>query len=50
MFQVKIMEFGKDEPVEIMEAVTERMADKIDRGVNINLNHDKFYTLVEEKP
>jgi hypothetical protein len=24
----------------------ERMADKADRGLNINLNHDLYYTLV----
>jgi hypothetical protein len=23
----------------------ERMVDKVDRGMNINLNHDEFYTV-----
>ena len=27
----------------------ERRADKIDRGLNINLNHDDYYTLVVEE-
>ena len=28
---------------------SEREADKLDRGVNINLNHEKFYTTVTEE-
>jgi hypothetical protein len=24
--------------------MAERMVDKVDRGMNINLNHDEFYT------
>lgn len=25
-----------------------RFVDKIDHGLNVNLNHDKFYTLIRE--
>ncbi len=28
---------------------SERVADRGDRGVNINLNHERFYTRVEER-
>ena len=27
---------------------TEAQADKADRGLNINLNHDQFYTIVRQ--
>lgn len=30
--------------------LTAHAADKVDRGVNINLNHEKFYTrIIEER-
>jgi hypothetical protein len=48
-YLIKIMEHGKDEPFKTMEATSERMAEKIDRGANINLNHEKFYTTIEER-
>ncbi len=28
---------------------TERQADRADDGVNINLNHERFYTRVDER-
>lgn len=29
---------------------SERQADKVDNGANINLNHEKYYTLLVERP
>ncbi len=29
--------------------LTEKKADKVDSGVNRNLNHERFFTLVEEE-
>ena len=45
---VEIVEFESGEVVKRFECDTERQADRIDDGANINLNHDKFYTRVVE--
>ena len=47
-YEVRIMQHGVDEPVKVMPASSERSADRIDSGVNINLNHEEYYTLIEE--
>ncbi len=46
---VQIVDFQTDEIVKQMGPMTKWKADKVDRGVNINLNHDAYYTqLVDE--
>ena len=46
-YYVDIMKFENDgELVERMGPFTERKADKVDGGVNMNLNHDEYYTLI----
>jgi len=47
-YLIKIMEHGKDEPEKIFTASSERSADRIDSGININLNHERFYTIITE--
>ena len=34
-------------PAKTLEAATERAAERIDRGLNINLNHADYYTMIE---
>ncbi|MEK5060977.1 MULTISPECIES: hypothetical protein [unclassified Paenibacillus] len=48
MFNVVIKAWKNDEVIETItkEPVSERSAERIERGVNINLNHDEYYTEV----
>lgn len=32
-----------------MGPMSERQADKVDRGANINLNHEKYYTAIVQE-
>ena len=45
-WQVEIVERGN--PEKVIKAIScgssERHAERVERGVNINLNHDKFFT------
>jgi hypothetical protein len=47
-YKVIIMETETGEIVQEMEPTTERMAERIERGANINLNHDSFHTEIVE--
>lgn len=42
---VKIIELGTDKVVRTIGPLSQSAADRVERGVLINLNHDKFYTL-----
>lgn len=46
---VKICAFESKDviPERVGPYYSEREADRADRGVNINLNHDKYYTTIE---
>ncbi len=46
---IDIIDFETDEVVMRINVTgkSDRTIDKIDDGLNINLNHDKFYTIVE---
>ena len=48
-FRVVIRERETDEIVDSFEFDTSNRAYRVERGVNINLDHEKFYTEVEEK-
>jgi hypothetical protein len=48
MYLIKIIELETGEVIETLEANNIRIAERIERGVNINLNHSKFYTKIEE--
>lgn len=49
-YYVEIIEFGEEKPGTVMGPFdTERHAEKVDRGANINLNHDNFYTRIREE-
>ena len=49
---VEVVQYGKkDRVVKRLGPMSERMADKTDDGLNINLNHEKFFTrIVPEGP
>ena len=47
---VQIIEHATDVVVEEMGPFTERKADKVDDGANINLDHERFYTNMIERP
>ena len=48
MVKVVIKEIATDKIVKEMECANMRMAIAIERGVNINLNHEKHYTEIKE--
>lgn len=51
MAKIEIVAYGTDEVVKTIDCPgkSERQVDKIDRGVNINLDHERFYTRIVEK-
>lgn len=49
MYQLVIKEYGTNKIDKEFEPVSnERIAERLERGVNINLNHDKYYTEIIE--
>lgn len=46
--KIEIVEYSTEAVVESVDVSgkNERQIDKIDRGININLDHDKFYTRI----
>jgi hypothetical protein len=46
-WKIKVIDAESGEVVKTMETATERAANRIDDGLNINLNHERFYTLIE---
>lgn len=49
MFKVLIKSYINDEVIEEFKSyATEREAERLERGVNINLNHDEYYTEIVE--
>ena len=49
-FYVQIVKFQDEEIVKEMGPMPEFKAEKVDDGVNINLNHEEYYTKIVEKP
>lgn len=49
MFKVLIKSYKNNGIIDELEACkSERIAEAIERGVNINLNHDEYYTEIVE--
>jgi hypothetical protein len=46
---VEIIETDTETVVKSMGPMSEREADRVDAGANINLNHDKYHTRVVQK-
>jgi hypothetical protein len=45
-YYVEIVKYDTNEVVERMGPMSERQADKVDSGANINLNHEEYFTRV----
>lgn len=43
---VEIVSFETGEVAKRIECETERKAERVDGGININLNHEKYYTRI----
>lgn len=46
-YKIKVIKADTGEVVKTLEAVTERAAERIDNGLNINMNHTDYYTVIE---
>ena len=46
-YKIKVIKTDTGEVVKTLETVTERAAERIERGLNINLNHADYYTVIE---
>ncbi len=49
-YKIKVIKADTGEVVKTLEAVTERAANRIDDGLNINMNHADYYTVIEPPP
>ena len=45
-FEVHIIDRSTNKAIKKLDGGNERRAEKIERGVNINLDHERFYTTV----
>jgi hypothetical protein len=46
---VEVVEHGAEEKIaKLIECDSERAAERVERGVNINLNHERFFTRLKE--
>lgn len=48
-YYVEVVETETDEVVERMGPTAEGRAERIERGVNINLNHEDYHTRIVEE-
>ena len=46
IFKVQIIEYGTENVVKEIPCSSERKAEKVDRGVSINLDHEHYYTMI----
>lgn len=46
MYRVEIISYETGEVVESIKCESERKAERVDSGLNINLNHEEFYTVI----
>ena len=48
-YWVEVVEYETDEVVSrVGPEISERQAERLERGMNINLNHDRFFTRIDE--
>jgi hypothetical protein len=48
MPKVVIKEFGTNKVIKEIPCDSKGKAERVEDGININLNHDKYYTSIEE--
>ena len=46
-YKIKVIEANTVEVVKTLEATTERLAERVERGLNRNMGHDSYYTVIE---
>jgi hypothetical protein len=46
---VEIVEYGSEKVIEKLGPKSEHMIEKVERGININLNHKKYFTRIVEE-
>lgn len=46
---VQVKRYSDDEVINEYEYSSERLAEKADSGINRNLNHEEYYTVIVEK-
>ena len=46
-YKIKVIEANTGEVVKTLEATTERSAERVERGLNRNMNHPDYYTVIE---
>ena len=46
-YKIKVISATTGEVVKTFETVTERAAERVDRGLNINMDHSDYYTVIE---
>ena len=47
-YLIEVIDYQTNEVVKTMETTSQRQADRIEDGLNINLNHDAFFTRTVE--
>jgi len=48
-YYVQIKKYQTDNTIKEVGPYTENRANKVDGGLNVNLNHDKYFTLITQK-
>ena len=46
-YKIKVIKADTGEVVKTLETATERSAERVERGLSINLNHSDYYTVIE---
>ena len=46
-YKIKVIKTDTGEVVKTFETVTERAAERMERGLSINLSHSDYYTVIE---
>ena len=46
-YKIKVIKTDTGEVVKTLETATERSAERVERGLSINLNHSDYYTVIE---
>ena len=46
-YKINVIKTDTGEVVKTFETVTERAAERMERGLNININHADYYTVIE---
>lgn len=45
-YKIKAIKADTGEVVKTLDATAERLAERVERGLNLNMNHDSYYTVI----